>query len=187
MNRSTNRALALPCLLVLLTLPACAKKAPKTPAAEPPTAQTPREPPATIPESDVTEQPLPSELQALNAEVARRGLLGDVFFAFDEFALDVTARERLARNATFLKTHPEYTLTIEGHCDERGTSEYNLALGERRASAALDYLASLAVSTSSLRTVSYGEERPQCSTSMESCWSQNRRAHFVITGRTSGS
>jgi peptidoglycan-associated lipoprotein len=112
-----------------------------------------------------------------------QGLLGDVYFDFDQYELRADARDRLARNAEFLKSHPEFQVRIEGHCDERGTNEYNLALGERRAAAARDYLVSLGVPASKLQTISYGEERPQCTSGDEGCWQQNRRAHFVVTGR----
>lgn len=183
MIRKSSIALIAVCLIAAA---GCAKKPPQTPAAAvPPPVPTPA-PPAPPPPSDATEQPLPSDLQELNAELARRGLLGDVFFAFDEYALDGAARARLAKNADFLVAHPEYQLTIEGHCDERGTNEYNLALGDRRAGAVREYLASLGV-TGRPQTVSYGEERPQCTESAESCWSINRRAHFVISGRRIGS
>jgi peptidoglycan-associated lipoprotein len=82
-----------------------------------------------------------------------------------------------------MKENPGYLFTIEGHCDERGTNEYNLALGQRRATAAKDYVVSLGVAADLLRTISYGEERPFCRQSDESCWQQNRRAHFVVTGK----
>jgi peptidoglycan-associated lipoprotein len=120
---------------------------------------------------------------AVNDYVARNGLLGDVYFDFDKAELTEESRTRLARNADWLRAHPEFEVRIEGHCDERGTNEYNLALGERRAAAAREYLTSLGVSARNLTTLSYGEERPQCSDSSEGCWSRNRRAHFLITGR----
>src|SRR4029453_18166388 len=87
------------------------------------------------------------------------------------------------KNAQWLAAHPEFTVTLEGHCDERGTNEYNLSLGDRRAAAARDYLGSLGVAANRLRTISYGEEGPFCPPSDESCWGQNPRAHFLITGR----
>jgi len=160
----------------------CAKKPPVLPpAAAPPAVAAPA--PAPAEEVEPTETPLPRELAELNAELERRGLLGDIFFAFDEFALDAAARDRLARNAEFLNAHQEYLVTVEGHCDERGTNEYNLALGDRRSAAAREYLGSMGIFGGRLRGVSLGEERPQCHESAESCWSRNRRAHFVVTGR----
>ncbi len=123
------------------------------------------------------------ELDAINRHVQEQGLLGDVYFDFDKYELKPEARERLARNAQFMQEHPEFIFTIEGHCDERGTNEYNLALGDRRAAAARNYLTSLGVDASRMSTISYGEERPQCTDSDESCWRLNRRAHFLISGR----
>ncbi len=80
-----------------------------------------------------------------------------------------------------MREYDSVQVTIEGHCDERGTNEYNIALGDRRANAAADYISSLGITGSRMRTVSYGEENPQCRESNESCWSRNRRARFVIT------
>jgi peptidoglycan-associated lipoprotein len=88
----------------------------------------------------------------------------------------------LSKTAQFLRTHPEIKVIIEGHCDERGSTEYNLALGDRRAQAARQFLISLGVSPDRLETVSYGKERPFCFESNEICWQQNRRAHFVLAG-----
>jgi peptidoglycan-associated lipoprotein len=135
------------------------------------------------PARDVPESPLEGDLQDANQYAYEKGLLGAVYFAFDKADLDATARDRLAKNANFFKDNPSFTVTIEGHCDERGTNEYNIALGEHRASAARDYLVSLGVETSRLRTISYGEERPVCTQSSESCWQQNRRAYFLLSGR----
>lgn len=82
-----------------------------------------------------------------------------------------------------MKAQPQFVFAVEGHCDDRGSIEYNLALGDRRASSAKKYLLSLSVADGNLQTVTYGEERPVCTESGESCWSRNRRAHFVITSR----
>ncbi len=110
--------------------------------------------------------------------------LSDVYFAYDESELTDSAREMLRANSDWLQLpHVTATIQIEGHCDERGTVEYNQALGERRARAAYDYLASLGIPESRLEMVSYGKERPQCSESNEDCWMRNRRAHFRITAR----
>jgi peptidoglycan-associated lipoprotein len=135
------------------------------------------------PESDIVESDLPSDLVELNRVVRERGLLGDVFFDTDESNLRAEARERLATNAQFMREYPEYQFTIEGHADERNTNEYNLALGNQRVAAAADYLVSLGIESGRLRSISYGEERPFCTGSNEACWQENRRAHFVITGR----
>jgi len=177
-------------LALMVAVPACKKKAPVMPddlsssTVTTPTAPTtdvdPNARPATV---DPTPDPLAGDITAANEHAYSAGLLGDVYFDFDKADLTETSRSRLARNAEFLRAHPEFQLSIEGHCDERGTNEYNLALGERRAAAAKDYLVSLGVAGGRLRTVSYGEERPQCTQTDESCWSLNRRAHFLITGR----
>ena len=106
--------------------------------------------------------------------------LKDVFFDFDRYDLSTDARTVLRANADWLKSNPAARVEIEGHCDERGTSEYNLALGAKRAQAAREYLVTLGVAPDRLSTISYGEEIPVCRESNESCWKQNRRARFVV-------
>jgi peptidoglycan-associated lipoprotein len=107
--------------------------------------------------------------------------VGDrVFFAYDRSDLNDRDRQTLQKQAAWLQRFPTVMLTIEGHADERGTREYNLALGARRAQAVKDYLASLGVSAARLETISYGKERPVCSQSNEVCWAQNRRAVSTI-------
>jgi peptidoglycan-associated lipoprotein len=106
----------------------------------------------------------------------------DVHFAYDQFDLDSEARAILERKATWLTTNANVRVQIEGHCDERGTNAYNLALGERRANAARQYLTVLGVSAARMSTISYGEERPLDPGHTEDAWAQNRRAHFVIMG-----
>lgn len=108
--------------------------------------------------------------------------VGDrVFFGYDRYDLTGESRETLQRQAAWLKQHGEVTVTVEGHCDERGTREYNLALGARRANAVRDYLVSLGVDSTRLSTISYGKERPTCVESVESCWGQNRRGVTTVT------
>ena len=110
--------------------------------------------------------------------------LSDVHFAYDESELTDASRSALQANSAWLqRPYVSAMIQIEGHCDERGTVEYNQALGERRARAAYDYLVSLGVPDSRLEMVSYGKERPQCTESDEDCWQQNRRAHFKITAK----
>jgi peptidoglycan-associated lipoprotein len=106
--------------------------------------------------------------------------LKDVFFEFDRYDLRADAREVLKANADWLKKNSSARVEIEGHCDERGTSEYNLALGAKRAQSAKDYLATLGIAGDRLSTISYGAEIPVCKQSTEDCWRQNRRARFVI-------
>lgn len=106
--------------------------------------------------------------------------LKDVSFAFDGYDLDMTARETLKANAEWLRANPSAVVQIEGHCDERGTNEYNLALGSRRAAASKDYVVQLGIAADRVSTISYGEEIPVCRASTEECWAQNRRARFVV-------
>jgi len=135
--------------------------------------------PAGTPESGVLAGELPADLAELN----RAGYLKDAFFDTNKADLRDDTREALAANAAWLRAHPSVRVTIEGHCDERNTTEFNLALGWRRANAVRDYLASLGVDAARFATISYGEERPFAQCHDESCWSQNRRAHLVITAR----
>jgi len=111
--------------------------------------------------------------------------LKDVMFDFDRYDLSADARATLRANADWLRSNPSARVEIEGHCDERGTNEYNLALGAKRAQAAREFLSSLGISPDRLSTISYGEEIPVCREHDEQCWKQNRRARFVILqGRT---
>jgi peptidoglycan-associated lipoprotein len=189
MNR-TRHSLWLAALAFAVLLPGCPKKKVQPPPPEVPPAVQPAEPPTDVaprPGGEVTDRtpdPLAGDIVAVNEYVTRNGLLGDVYFDYDKADLTEESRSRLAKNADWLKTHPEFQVRIEGHCDERGTNEYNLALGERRAAAAMGYIGSLGVSAGALTTLSYGEERPQCTETSEGCWSRNRRAHFLITGRS---
>lgn len=106
--------------------------------------------------------------------------LKDVFFDYDRYDLSADARTVLRANADWLKSNPNARVEIEGHCDDRGTNEYNLALGAKRAQSAREYLTTLGVAAGRLSTISYGEEIPVCREQEESCWRQNRRARFVI-------
>lgn len=110
----------------------------------------------------------------------------EVYFDFDQYDLDNEDRATLRASADWLKKNPSTRAQIEGHCDERGTNEYNLALGAKRAQAAQNYLVSLGVAENRLSTISYGEEIPVCRDARESCWQKNRRDRFVRTGGTKG-
>jgi peptidoglycan-associated lipoprotein len=103
----------------------------------------------------------------------------DIYFDYDRYDLRATDQGVIEGDAAFLKAHPSIKFTIEGHCDERGSTDYNLALGDNRANAARDALVKAGVATSQIKVISYGKERPFCSESTESCWQQNRRDHFV--------
>ena len=132
---------------------------------------------------DRTTTPLDAEIVEADTHARQTGLIGDVYFDFDKYELKAEARDRLTKNAAFLRERPEFVITIEGHCDERGTNDYNIALGDRRANAARDFLIDAGIAGNRVNTISYGEERPTCTQSDESCWSKNRRAEFHITSR----
>ena len=103
----------------------------------------------------------------------------DAYFDLDKADIRSDARAALAKSADFLRNYPQVKVVLEGHCDERGSTEYNLALGDRRAAAVKQYMVSLGISADRISTVSYGKEKPFCTESNESCWQQNRRGHFV--------
>lgn len=109
--------------------------------------------------------------------------LKDIRFDFDKYDIRPSAAEVLEANAVWMKANPDHLILIEGHCDERGTGEYNLALGERRAKATLTYLLSQGIEAVRFTLVSYGKERPLCSEQNEACWARNRRANFLVKGR----
>lgn len=135
-------------------------------------------PPAGVeePEMRVAEQPVALVPPAKPAP--SRAELSDVYFDFDRYAIRGDARAVLERNATLLKSQPNREIVIEGHCDERGTSAYNLVLGERRAQAVKRYLQERGMPPSQIHITSYGKERPFCTEHSEACWQSNRRAHF---------
>lgn len=136
-----------------------------------------------VTETQVEQMPL-SPAQAEEEMVS----IGDrVFFGFDQYNVNVEGRATLEGQAALLNQNPSITVVIEGHADERGTREYNLALGERRANSAKNYLAALGVDPGRIRTVTYGEERPAVVGSNDAAWAQNRRAVTVVTGSAAGS
>lgn len=175
-----------------ITAAGCAKKAPvPAPEPPPPPVEQPAPPPPPPPAPAPTPAPAPppvltedeifaaKSLEALNAEQP----LEHVSFALDSYTLSDDARAALDRNATWLRRWPSTRVTVEGHADARGTNEYNLALGDRRAAAARDYLVSLGIDAARLTAISKGEEQPFCTEQTESCWAQNRRGYFVITAK----
>lgn len=181
--------------LCALTIAACggkkppvARPAPPPPAASdtsttgtrPPAPPEPVSEPIVVPSEPVREDRIASSsLDDLN----RNSPLKPAFFELDSSELSADAQKSLSDNAALLKQNLTWAVTIEGHCDERGTAEYNLALGERRAIAARAYLVSLGISADRLRTVSYGKEFPFDPGHDESAYSKNRRAHFVVTAK----
>lgn len=175
--------LRLSILLVLITLLAagCAKKpAPEAVVEAPVVAEQPVEQDVRgFDERPVTEAPVTDQGATAGAAMGEVSAeLQPIFFEFDQYTLSPQARQTLADNAAFLKARPQVKVLIEGHCDERGSDEYNLALGERRARATQDYLLSLGIAPERLSTISYGEERPLEAGSNEAAWSKNRRAEF---------
>ena len=182
--------LALSAVVVLgLALPGCKSSQPPPPQAPPPPVVPQAPPPAPPPQQDVAPQPDEYDrlLQMSSDQLERMGLLADIHFDLDRSDIREGDRQTLNQNADVLKRFDFLRITIQGHCDERGSVEYNLALGERRARAAYDYLVSLGISPDRLKTVSYGKEIPLCTESNESCWARNRRAHFEVTGKGASS
>jgi len=149
-------------------------------ASRPPAPPEPVSEPTIVPPEPVRDERISSaSLDDLN----RNSPLKPAFFEYDSSELTADAQRALNDNAGLLKQYPAWTVTVEGHCDERGTAEYNLALGERRAVTARAYLVSLGVSADRLRTVSYGKEFPFDPGHDETAYAKNRRAHFVITAK----
>jgi peptidoglycan-associated lipoprotein len=181
-------------VLVALVAASCTKKIPPVtttpPQPTPPVATT--APPAPPPPAQRVDDNLPVPVQPVAddaigsrsiEDLNRNSPLKPVFFPLDAFELDADGRAVATANAEVLKRYPSWMITVEGHCDERGTAEYNLALGERRAIAVRTYLVSLGVSPDRLRTVSYGKEFPFDPGKTDAAWAMNRRAHFVITAK----
>jgi len=189
-RRGSALLLAVPVLALSLFLVGCPKRPATTAASAPPPTGSPTPSaaaPSTTPSPSMTPSPVapstaspstppaPSEFRATDN-------LKDVFFDFDKYDIRPTDAKMLDTNAAWLKSNDNLVL-IEGHCDERGTNEYNLALGERRAKAAMNYLVAQGVQASRITIISYGKERPTCTEHSESCWAQNRRAHFLVKAR----
>lgn len=177
------------CLLLGLSVAACGKKAPKVTPPPPPAPAAPAAPPAP-PAPPPPAQP-PAAPRALSedelfarasaAEIEKN--FKDVYFDLDASSIKDDARASLQANATYMKRWASIRVNVEGHCDERGTAEYNLGLGDRRGNAVKDYLVSLGVPASSINVVSKGKESPFCTDHNEACWQQNRRGHFVVTAK----
>ena len=167
-----SRSLKFACLSAALVLGACTHRQEAVNTAPPP-APPPAAKPAPAP---VTSNVIPGSAEDFRVNV------GDtVHFDFDQYNVKDSDRTILTRQAAWLAKYPAVRVTVEGHCDERGTREYNLALGARRANAVKEFLVSQGVSTARVETVSYGKERPICTQSDEACWAQNRRGVTTIT------
>lgn len=181
-------------LLIVIGIASCSRRIPPpappppappppvtAPAPPPPPPPPPQPAPAPAPQRPLTEDEIFSQksLDQLNQEMP----LGDMYFDYDQASIRDDARAVLQRNAEFLKRWPSTRIRVEGHTDSRGTNEYNLGLGERRAAAVRDYLVSLGIMADRMLTVSRGEETPQCTEETEACWQRNRRGHFVFTAK----
>ena len=168
-----SRSLKFACLSAALILGACTHKQEAVQTAPPPVAPPPQQ---SAPAS-VTSSIIPGSAEDFRVNV------GDtVHFALNQYNIEDSDKAVLGRQAAWLARYPSVRVTVEGHCDERGTREYNLALGARRANSVKEYLVSQGVSTGRLETISYGKERPICTDSNEACWAQNRRGVTTITG-----
>jgi peptidoglycan-associated lipoprotein len=179
-------------LMVLTFAGACAKKQPpvarvtppppppSTADSKPPAPPTPVAEPRPVPPEPVAEDPIASRDIG---DINKNSPFQPVFFRLDSSDVDTAAQQALNANAEIMKKYPTWVVTIEGHADERGTAEYNLALGERRALSARTYLVSLGLSGDRLRTVSYGKEFPFDPGHDEAAWAKNRRAQFVLTSK----
>ena len=189
-----NRGVLVGVAAVLLVT-ACAKKKPGAvatqPAPPPAAAAAPTPAPAPPPApAQRVEDPVPVPVLADDSignrpleDLNRDSPFRPAFFGLDSAELDDAGRAVVAADADIMKTYPTWVVTVEGHCDERGTAEYNLALGERRAVAVKTYLVALGVAPDRLRTVSYGKEFPFDSGHTDAAWAKNRRAQFVITSK----
>lgn len=144
-----------------------------------PPAET-KKPPAAAPDSSTSSSSLDALKRGDSTATPASSPLKDVYFDFDSYNLRADARDTLKANWEWLKGNPAAQIQIEGHCDERGTTDYNLALGSKRAQSVKDYLVTLGVSADRLSTISYGEEIPACTEHSEECWQKNRRARFVV-------
>ncbi|MFN0066612.1 MAG: peptidoglycan-associated lipoprotein Pal [Limisphaerales bacterium] len=182
-------------LAAALVMAGCGgKKAPVTPEPQPapPVTAAPTNPARPAPPPQQAREPLPVPPQPVPEDgVSARSLddlnrnspLTPVFFGYDSAELSEDAQKAAQANAAVLRTNRTWVITIEGHCDERGTAEYNLALGERRASSVKAYLVSMGIVAERLRVVSYGKEFPFDAGHDEAAWSKNRRGHFVVTAK----
>jgi peptidoglycan-associated lipoprotein len=185
--RQRKALLSILLILVLVALVGACKKPPpvvepEAPAVEPPPPPPP-EPETRQVEPDFPTEPI-AEPEPTRSELIdqwnQSGVLETVYFAFDSSELSEAALQTLRANAEWLKAHADVNVVVEGHCDERGTIEYNLALGERRAGSVREYLTSLGLDRARLRIITYGEERPVDPGHSESAWSKNRRAAFLL-------
>jgi len=179
--------LVVPLLVLTLFLVGCPKR-PATTGAVAPAPSAPQVAPAPPPPAPAPPPPAPAPAPApapmvKPSEFAPNPNLKTVYFDFDKYDIRPNDAKTLDGDAAWLKANPNNLLLIEGHCDERGTNEYNLALGEKRAKAAMNYLVAQGVQASRITIISYGKERPVCTEKNEACWSKNRRDQFLTKTR----
>ncbi len=165
--------------LALIFSEGCAKKVATTTQA----VEVKEKPVAPPPQEDFTKEQPPAVVEQPILKESSSGTLADIYFDFDRSEIRPDAKQVLQENARWFKTNSRGRLKVEGNCDERGTTEYNLALGQRRAEAAKRFLVALGVEASRISTISYGEERPVCTDHQEDCWSKNRRDHFAVESK----
>jgi peptidoglycan-associated lipoprotein len=165
---------------VSTTVPNLSATVPTTTTTAPPTITPPSDFVQTDTQPIIQSTELSSNIEEANRQAQLRGFIKDAYFGYDEANLGVDAQAALTESANWLKRNPSYNLLIEGHCDERGTEQYNLALGDRRANQAKQFLMTLGIDGARIRTVSYGEERPFDPGHDESAWAKNRRDHLVL-------
>lgn len=190
MTRKVNGLLVFAVLLTVL-VGACSKKTPPVARPMPPPATANTAPPPPPPPPSPVAEPVPVPPMPMEDTIGSKSLddlnrespLQPLFFELDSSEVSTSGQAVMQANAEILKKYPTWQITIEGHCDERGTAEYNLALGERRALAARTYLVSLGIPADKVKTVSYGKEFPFDAGHDDAAWSKNRRAHFVITAK----
>jgi peptidoglycan-associated lipoprotein len=176
-----NLAVMLILFAAFVFVSGCHKNVASTPAVSrppEPAPASPAPPPAAASTAKSAETPRPAPAPSLD-ELFRQNVR-DAFFDYNKSDIRSDAKSALLSDAEFLRSHPEVRFNIEGHCDERGSEEYNLGLGDRRAAAAKRYLVSLGIADSRIQTTSYGKEHPFCSEHDESCWQENRRGHMTM-------
>jgi peptidoglycan-associated lipoprotein len=198
-QRRGHLNLLLPLLVLMLFVTGCPKRpattaasapaptssavAPAPPAPSPSPAPSPAPAPATPAPATAAPATAPPATPPRPSEFSENENLKDVYFDFDKYDIRPDEAKTLDGNGTWLKGNANNLVLIEGHCDERGTNEYNLALGERRAKATMNYLVAQGIQANRITIISYGKERPVCSEHNEACWQKNRRAHFLVKAR----
>jgi len=190
--KSSVRVLTAMALVGVVSVAACGKKKaatapipPPPPATQPATTPTPPPPPPPAPPTAADRTPSDDEIFAKKSveDLNNDRVLGDAFFDLDSAQLREDAKPALQKNVEWMKRWTTTKVMVEGHCDSRGTSEYNLALGDRRAKVVQDYLVSLGVAPNRVQIVSKGKEQPFCNDENDACWQQNRRGHFMVTAK----